>query len=150
MNEFVAKKLGEVWAFSRIGLECQQRGGEAFAQKFSGLETDFHAALSNFAAAIEARADDVTRTKADKTTAKLRGMMEAYIGDEWDNPTELLEWMSFFLGSAAAHWSLVRGAAETTADSELGDIAQSAIRFYTGCLEYVINSLHAIGQERAG
>jgi hypothetical protein len=149
MNEFVAKKLGEVLAFSRIGLECKERGGAAFSEALADMGERFSSELTDFASAIESRANEITTTKAEKTTEKLRGMMEAYIGDEWDNPTELLEWLSFFLGSAAAHWSLVRGAAEATSDSGLADVGERAIGFYKSGLEHVMIQLHSVGKTRA-
>ncbi len=149
MNEFVAKKLGEVLAFSRIGLECRERGGAAFGEALADMSERFKAELTDYATAVESRANDITTAKAEKTTEKLRGMMEAYIGDEWDNATELLEWLSFFLGSAAAHWSLVRGAAETTEDTELTDVAERAVGFYKSGLEHVMIQLHSVGTTRA-
>lgn len=149
MNEFVAKKLGEVLAFSRIGLECRERGGAAFGEALADMVERFSSELTAFATAVEARADDITTAKAEKTVVKLRGMMEAYIGDEWDNPTELLEWLSFFLGSAAAHWSLVHGAAEATDDSELAEVAERAVSFYKSGLEHVMIQLHTVGKTRA-
>lgn len=148
MNEFVAKKLGEVLAFSRVGLECQERGGDAFISAIKDT-SQFDTDLQAFAGAVESRADDITTVKAEKTVEKLRGMMEAYIGDEWDNPTELLEWLSFFLGSAAAHWSLVAGAASAIEDQDLVEVAERAVSFYKLQLETVMSNLREVGMTRA-
>ena len=144
MNEFVSKKRGEVLAFSRVGLELIELGGDAAAVALGGDENKekFVVELNRFAAAIEADTDDVTSAKADKTADKLTGMMEAYIGDDWDNSVELLEWLSFYSGSAAAHWALVEGA---TGD----DIAKEAQEFFHDVLHDVVHSLQAIGKEKA-
>ncbi len=149
MNEFVAKKLGEVLAFSRIGLECKDRAGIAFSEAIGEAADKFQTELTNIAGQVEAKGNEITTAKAEKTTEKLRGMMEAYIGDEWDNPTEVLEWLSFFLGAAAAHWSLVKGAAETLDDNELATTAESAKTFYHDTLHTVIEKLHAVGASKA-
>lgn len=148
MNEFVAKKLGEVHAFSNIGKECADRGGDSFVEALGEVE-GFTTKLNEFAEAAASKGNEVTVAKSEKTTEKLRGMMEAYIGDEWDNPVELLEWLSFFLGSASAHWSLVAGAATGIADDELHATAQEAVQFYKNNLEVVIEKLNQVGQQRA-
>jgi len=76
MSEFMQKKLGEVLAFSRIGIECAERAGESFIEAFpQTTPEDFIKQLNEFADVILEFADDVTNTKADATTAKLRGMM---------------------------------------------------------------------------
>lgn len=150
MNEFVAKKLGEVHAFSIIGVECSERGGDAFQEALGSDASEFVLQLNDFAGVALAKGNEITSAKSEKTTQKLRGMMEAYIGDEWDNPVELLEWLSFFLGSASAHWSLVSGAAATISDAELQDAATQASSFYKAKLETVILKLNEFGAQKAG
>ena len=150
MNEFVAKKLGEVHAFSVIGLECAERGGDAFTEAVGADNTNaFTDKLTAFQQAVEAAGNDVTTAKSEKTTAKLRGMMEAYIGDDWDNPVELLEWLSFFTGSAAAHWSLVCGAAGAIEHADMQVTAPEARDFFAARLQDVIDALEAVGAKRA-
>ena len=150
MNEFVAKKLGEVHAFSVIGLEGAERGGDAFIEAIGADNASgFTGKLSEFKTAVEAAGNDLTTAKSEKTTAKLRGMMEAYIGDDWDNPVELLEWLSFFTGSAAAHWSLVCGAANTIGHEGMQATAPAARDFYAARLQGVIDALEAVGAKRA-
>jgi len=145
MSEFVSKKRGEVLAFSRVGLELVERGGEAATAALGGAEKQekFVAELNRFAQAIEADANETTTTKADKTADKLTGMMEAYIGEEWDNSVELLEWLSFYSGSASAHWALVEGATND-------DVAKDAHEFFHSVLHDVVHSLQALGKEKAG
>jgi hypothetical protein len=112
MNDFVAKKLGEVMAFTSMGLELIERGGQALAgalgeKTVNQTRSDLESQLEN----IKTYASETTLTKAEATGGKLRGMAETYIGDQWDNPAELLEWLGFFEGAALVHWQLVSGAA---------------------------------------
>lgn len=150
MNEFVAKKLGEVHALSNIGIECFERSKDGFSDVMEAADAqEFVTKLSEFRSVAGAKGSDVTVGKSEKTTVKLRGMMEAYIGDEWDNPVEILEWLSFFLGSASAHWSLVSGAASGIADNELKATATDASAYYKAKLEYVIQKLNSVGEQKA-
>lgn len=151
MNEFVAKKLGEVWAFSRIGLELVERGEEAAVEALGDASTTdtFVDTLQSLAGDVADISNETTSAKADATEEKLRGMMEAYIGDEWDNPVELMEWLSFFLGSAAGHWSLVNGAASSMDDASLQQTAGSAVAFYNQQLTTTQNKLHQHGKAKA-
>lgn len=150
MNTFTAKKLGEVLAFSRIGLELTERGEGAAVEALGGTQAteSFVQQLKEFANQAEQSGNDTTMQKADATEEKLRGMMEAYIKDEWDNPVELLEWLSFFLGSAAAHWSLVNGAARAIEDSQLEAGAQTAVDAYNAKLTAVQAELARLGQQK--
>ncbi len=149
MNDFVAKKLGEVHAFSLIGVECGERAGDAL-QRALGTDSDtLKAELDVFAGVAAGKGNEVTTAKSEKTCDKLRGMMEAYIGDEWDNPVEILEWLSFFCGAAAAHWSLVAGAGNAIGDSELQQSAEQAKDYYLDKLNTVVARLNEVGSERA-
>lgn len=149
MNEFVAKKLGEVLAFSRIGKECAERAGNAFDEALGEQAQTLVESMNSLADKVDGLANDITTAKAAKTTAKLRGMMEAYIGDEWDNPTEILEWLSFFLGAAAAHWALIQGAAQAIGDKDLAQTAELAVDLYSDYLETVKTNLQDSGRTRA-
>ena len=149
MNEFIAKKLGEVVAFSRIGLELEERGGAAFDEALSSDTAEYKAQLVAWESAALEMGNEVTTAKAEKTTEKLRKMMELYIGDEWDNSVELLEWMSFFYGSASAHWSLVSGASEAAGLSDLHAMAGEAQEGYHQYLHHTIAALREVGVARA-
>lgn len=147
-NEFTAKKLGEVAAFSRIGCELAERGGEAFERALGEKAASFTTELAAFEASALQFGTEVTVTKAEKTTEKLRSMMEKYIGDEWDDPVELLEWLSFFTGSASAHWALVGAAAEAEGLIELHRAATAAAEQYHQYLHQTIEGLAKVGKEK--
>ena len=149
MNEFTAKKLGEVLAFSIVGLELAERGGIAFASAIGEkMAAQFCAELKELADNAKQHGNDITTTKAEKTVIKLRSMMEAYIGDEWDNPVELLEWLSFFTGAGSAHWALVHGAAVSNNLVELETTARTAKESYHTYLHHVVAALLETGKRR--
>ena len=148
MNEFTSKKLGEVLAFTNQGLELLDRADAALGQAFdSKILNSLKVDLLDQQEKLKKLANDIMLDKAGKTGDKLRGMAETYIGDEWDNPTELLEWLGFFEGAALVHWQLVLGAVE--GEAELSQLAQAGLKLHESMLKEVRSSLHRIGGERA-
>ncbi len=151
MNEFTAKKLGEVQAFARIGLELAERGCDAF-QSALGMEQaqKFVNDMGALESASTNHGTEITATKAEATTAKLRTMMEQYIGDEWDNPVELLEWMSFYAGSGSAHAALVASAATAGGHTDVATVASQAKGQFHDYLHLTVEALAQVGTEKGG
>lgn len=109
MNEFIVKKMAEVQAFINLRSVILDK-----AYGLSDMAPRTAAALAEknpeIGSLIEsASLKEVFRSKVQKTDDKLTEMMNLYIGDEWDNPVEVLEWLSFYSGAAAAHAALVAG-----------------------------------------
>lgn len=153
MNEFVGKKLGEVLAFSNIGIEMLERGEGALSDTLPGYK-GAREAFSKQADDIKQVADsgdvgEVTAEKAEATGDKLRGMMETYIGDEWDNSAELLEWMGFFEGAAVVHWKLVEGAANSLGDGNLRRLSQEGAKLHRDLLGQAEEAIAGVGSRRA-
>lgn len=155
MNEFTAKKLGEVLAFCVVGAETIEMGKEGF-EKVSEPEKLQEAVeqMNHHASLIVEFADkagmkEVTETKCEGTSKKLRAMRDLYVGDEWDNASELLEWKGFFEGAAVVHWALVEGAAEALGMEELKDLADDAKDWHEDLLEFVGDALETIGAQKA-
>ena len=148
MNEFVSKKLGEVLAFTNVGQQLVDRGGEALVEAL-GEETvkNYSAHLVAQQEKLKSLANEITHQKATATGQKLMGMAETYIGDQWDNPTELLEWLGFFEGAALVHWHVIAGASRHTA--EVGALSQSGIELHDEILRRVRDGLEEIGARRA-
>jgi hypothetical protein len=155
MNEFVAKKLGEVLAFALVGLDTLEKGKSGYKLIFNPDQLRIVGGSNNdFAVSIEAITKahgvwDTTTTKAVGTKAKLIAMRDLYVKDEWDNPVELIEWSGFFLGAALVHWKLVEGAAESVDIPELSSLAQKAILYYEESLEHSSAYLKDTGTKRA-
>ena len=156
INEFIAKKLGEVLAFAEVGIETLERGQEGFASVLGKsapekmLETNKeHSALLKKIAADDKQFGSVTLAKSIKTGEKLRKMRDLYVGDEWDNGVELLEWSGFFEGAALVHWQLVLGAAQGIKNKDLEKLAREASLFHEAFLKTAGDFLHKTGEKRS-
>lgn len=153
MNEFVAKKLGEVLAFSNIGIELFERGETVLKEAFSdydNIKESFSKQGEEIGVTVEeAGVSDITLSKSLATGNKLRGMMETYIGDEWDNLAELLEWMGFFEGAAVIHWKLVEGVAEALDDENLLNLAKAGISVHHDLFHTAQGLIKEVGGNRA-
>lgn len=144
MDNLLPKKIGEVLAFARVGLELLERGGDAITQAYGqDMAADLQSHLSAHISRTQPLADTA---KAEKTGLKIRSMMEQYIGDEWDNPIELLEWSGFYLGAAGIHWSLVAGLAAKEGDAELAAYANEQAALFTNWLATAFKRTQASGQ----
>lgn len=155
INEFVAKKMGEVLAFNRIGTETLEKGRVALVEAL-GEATVIDQEEKNkihgeeiIRIATEAGVIDITLAKADKTEQKLRSMRDLYVGEEWHNAVELLEWNGFFQGAAVVHWALVRGAGETLDNEALITLANEAFNYHSELLDQSESELSQEGGDRA-
>jgi hypothetical protein len=155
MNEFVAKKLGEVLAFAVVGKETFEKGKESFV-KVLGAEVmdEMIAETTNRVERIQSivaenHAEEIVNKKLEGTGKKLREMRDLYVADQWDNPTELLEWSGFFEGAAIVHWALVEGAAEALNHHSLKDLSKQGKEFHEMVLKNVEGLLNGVGQKRA-
>ncbi len=155
MNEFVAKKLGEVLAFAVVGKETFEKGKDAFVSVL-GKEVleDMIAETTKRVESIQAIAtenqvQEIVNKKLEGTGKKLREMRDLYVAEQWDNPTELLEWSGFFEGAAIVHWALVEGIADALNHHTLKDLTKSAKEFHEMVLKNVEGELNGVGRKRA-
>jgi hypothetical protein len=155
LNEFVAKKLGEVLAFAVVGIETFEKGSKALVSVLGDdmVEDVLQKCEEHKAKILEIAENqvvsDVVLKKLDGTGVKLRGMRDLYVGDQWDNPTELLEWSGFFEGAALVHWSLVKGAGETTTHPEIIKLAKEATLLHQELFDKAVKLLHEVGKTKA-
>lgn len=154
MNEFVAKKMGEVLAFCRVGADTINRGREALtealgAERILDLEEKnrLHGE-SIVRIATQAAVQNPMLAKADKTEQKLKAMRDLYVGDQWDNATELMEWSGFFEGAAIVHWALIRGCAQGLDDETLLMLAEEAINWHYELLEMCETEISEEGADK--
>jgi hypothetical protein len=155
INEFVAKKLGEVLAFNRVGTDTLEKGRAALVAVL-GEERILDREEKNrihgeeiIRIATEGGVIDITLAKADKTSEKLMKMRELYVGDQWDNATELLEWSGFFEGAAMVHFALVRGAGEGLNNETIITLANEGVNYHYDLLEQSESELGTIGADKA-
>jgi len=155
LNEFVAKKLGEVLAFAAVGIETFEKGKSALVSVLrEDVVKDFIQKCESHRSKILEIAEnqvisDVVLKKLDGTGTKLRSMRDLYVGDQWENPTELLEWSGFFEGAALVHWSLVKGAGETTNHQEVINLAQDATTLHQEIFDKAVKLLHQVGKTKS-
>ena len=136
MNPTIAYKLGEVLAFARVGQDSitKAKGALSAALKDDEVE-NINATLKDFEQQIEDTistediADEV-HDKAKEAEDKITKMRDTYLGGQWDDQSEALEWMGFFSGAALVHWYLLAGAAEKMDNAKLTSMTKEAIDFY--------------------
>lgn len=156
INEFVAKKLGEVLAFAEVGIETISKGKAGFILALGDEEVEGMLDRNRIHSdeikklAEENNVSEIVLKKLESTGKKLRDMRDMYIGDEWDNSTELLEWSSFFHGAGSAHWALVKGAGEGLNNELLMTLSEEAQNFHHEILDTVCSELEQIGQDKSG
>lgn len=153
MNEFSAKKLGEVLAFSQSGIEVFTRAKEALSELLSDEYQSTIDELTTQAGKIEDLATelecaDITLQKAEKTKAKLIGMAETYIGDQWDDPAECMEWLGFFEGAAIVHWKLIEGISNKADNEKLSSLASDGVLLHRKVLTTVEEKIKSYGSEK--
>lgn len=155
INEFVAKKIGEVLAFTMVSSDTIERGRESLISALGEekvadmLEKNRIHGEELIRISTEGGGIDTTLAKAKKTEEKLKKMRDLYVGDEWDNPTELMEWSGFFEGAAVVHWALVRGAAEALNNEGFIILAQEGTNYHYELLELAESELASIGQTKS-
>ena len=155
MNEFTAKKLGEVLAFADVSLDTAKRAENALKEAFG--EEKFLALIAKNTSHTEAikkisedeNVSDIVNKKLEGTSQKLRSMRDLYVGDQWNNPTELLEWSGFFLGAAIVHWQLVKGVAENLNHQSLKNLADDALNFHQNLFTETQIKLNQIGKSKS-
>ena len=92
---------------------------------------------------------DTLMPKVAKTSEKITRMGEMYVGDDWDDAAEVLEWMSFFVGGAIVHWQLIAGAGEAMAHAELQATASDGVAYYENLMQQLKTAATTIGTARA-
>lgn len=151
INEFTAKKMGEVLAFARLGTETSKKGLSGFVSIMSGdelramQEMNDRLERSLYLIAEEFGVADIMDKKADVTLTKLRAMRDLYIKDQWDNSAEISEWSGFSEGAAIVHWAVVEGAAEGARHENLRLLALDAKQYHEGKLRQFESYLKTIG-----
>jgi hypothetical protein len=155
MNEFAARKLGEVLAFCEVGSETFTKGKSAFNEVFGEervskiLEENRILKEGILNVMEKAWKADFTLNKAKATGEKLKNMRDFYVGDEWYDAAEMLEWSGFFLGAAVVHWKLVEGAAEELGNETLKNLSVKGVSFNEDLLDSVCEEIRKVGVKKA-
>lgn len=154
MNEKVAKKIGEAYAFAHVLSDTFSENTEVMTLVFGGyaeniIETT-QSQRMNLKSIIEKYSmTEMVLEKAERTGSKISGMGQTYVGDDWDDAAEVLEWMSFFVGGAIVHWQLIAGSAEEMNDHEFKTCAERGTEYYTNLMKQLRSFATNIGKQRA-
>lgn len=152
MNEKLAKKLGEVLAFARAGIDTYKKGETALKEKLGNEYSLFLEENEKFIKNINLIADshevgEIVTQKSEKTFEKLNKMRDMYIGDSWDDAIEIFEWSGFFHGAGMVHWGLVESAARKNNIEELVEPAEMGTEFFHKQLMNTMSELKMAGKE---
>ncbi len=154
MNEFTAKKLGEVIAFCEVFLDTLEKGSAALQSMYTPAawheykETVTIHRDSLLDVADKSGSKEIVEKKISGTGSKLRSMRDMYVGEEWDNPTELLEWSGFFHGAAVVHYALLSGAGTKIKDNSILELTRVGLELHHKLLSQSEELLHQTGIDR--
>lgn len=151
MNEKLARKLGEVLAFARAGIDTYKKGDTALKEALGRDYNKFIESCKNLDIRISDIAKDnnsseIVNKKTKKTFNKLNKMRDMYIGDDWDEAVEIFEWSGFFFGAGMVHWGLVESAAKEVGITELASLSKEGVSFYHKQLMKTVSELKVAGK----
>lgn len=154
MNEKVSKKIGEAYAFSVVLKELNNKVPSVLSELLGDLSSNINETVDNHInkfdeIIIEAGTTDIVKTKVEKTVGKINHMGDFYVGDDWDDSAEVLEWFSFFLGASIIHWQLILGCGKELNNEELISLSEEGVLYFESLLEESKNKADSIGRERA-
>ena len=143
----MAKKIGEIKAFCILGHNLFKKSENTLKKVFGKQKVEM---ITQDLLSCQQEIDimlqntdlyEVMNKKAVKTEAKVSKMADNYIGDKWDDPTELCEWLGFFEGAAIVHFSLVFGKAKKAKLRDLEDLTRRGIRLHKTLLDDVTKAI---------
>ncbi len=154
MTEKTAKKIGEAYAFAQVLSDTFESNIKVMTELFGDHAESI---LDVTKVQREELADIADKTglseivlpKAERTGLKITKMGEMYVGDDWDDVAEVLEWMSFFVGGAIVHWQLIKGSAEEMDNDHFGNVAGVGTEYYATLMQQLRDYAVGVGKERA-
>lgn len=147
MDEKLAKKIGEIKAFTLLGIGLFEKSKDALTQVFgvddmNQISHDLEVQLQSINEEISnSEFLEIIEEKTQKTKEKVSGMQSTYIGDKWNDSTELCEWLGFFEGAALVHFSLVSALSINKNLESLTHFANEGAIFHHNLLEKVKESI---------
>lgn len=157
MNEFTAKKLGEVYAFIKVGGDQFKRSRAALASVMAEAELErvvetYTEHLQVIGEAVQtAPLAAIITAKAEATGDKLLAMAQVHMkkDSDWDDTSEVLEWLGFFEGGAIIHMALVESAARELELGELATLVGAAADFHRSLLAEIEIAIAALARSKA-
>jgi hypothetical protein len=145
-DEKAVKKLAEVAAIINLcGMLDGRTGGRLKRELLDDTGLWERLDVAELRTYVPAGFDEVFMKKLVRTESKIAGMMEMYIGDEWDNDLEVLEWCGFQFGAGAVHAALV-GGLTGDGDDSLQELAADIRSAFSGLLDAAGDRLADLGR----
>lgn len=154
MNEKITMKVGEAGAFAAV-LEATYQANEKVMKELLGkkagavVKTAASQQTALKSLCDEAGTVSALMPKIEKTAKKITSMGEMYVGDQWGDSAEVLEWMSFFVGGAIVHWQLIAGAGEAMGHTALKRVADTGVVYYTELQDQLKVAASSVGAARS-
>lgn len=148
MNEFTVKKIAEVYAFCQLAETILTRSGASFTSYAPEVQAQLTTFSTIIYPSLVSTSQDIFDQKVAKTITKLTTMMELYIGDEWDNPVEVLEWLSFYAGAGSAHAELAWNAGAAQGQDTLAISIKETSEAFSHLLSSITTRLGQTGLDR--
>ncbi len=154
MNEKITKKIGEACAFASVLEVTYQANETVMKELLGGMAGAVVKTAASQKTALQSLCDEAGTTnilmpKVEKTATKITSMGEMYVGDDWDDAAEVLEWMSFFVGGAIVHWQLIAGAGEAMGHTALKRVSDAGVVYYTELMDQLKIAATKVGVERS-
>jgi len=154
MTEKTAKKIGEAYAFAQVLSDTFASNTEVMTQLLGDHAESIlqvtrvqQEELKDIAS--ENNMAEIVLPKAERTGLKISKMGDMYVGDDWDDVAEVLEWMSFFVGGAIVHWQLITGSAKEMNHDHFGNVAGVGTEYYAALMNQLREYAVVVGKERA-
>jgi len=154
MTEKTAKKIGEAYAFAQVLSDTFESNTEVMTELLgdhaeSVLEITRVQREELADIADENGVSEIVLPKAERTGTKITKMGEMYVGDDWDDVAEVLEWMSFFVGGAIVHWQLITGSADEMDHEHFGNVTGVGTEYYALLMKQLREYSVTVGKARA-
>jgi len=153
MNEKIAKKVGEAYAFSYVLKDLYHKTPDTLDVILGSHSASLVSTVEDQMKGLEEVSSffsmkEIVLPKAERTKLKILHMGDFYVGDDWDDEAEVLEWLSFFLGGALIHWQLVYGAAREIGDKDFIKVTKDGVDYFSSLLKKAKESAEAVGVAR--
>lgn len=154
MTEKTAKKIGEAYAFAKVLSDTFESNTEVMTELLgdhAGSVLELTKVQQEELADIAEQSgmSEIVLPKAERTGLKITKMGEMYVGDDWDDVAEVLEWMSFFVGGAIVHWQLITGSAAEMENDHFANVAGVGVEYYVVLMKQLREYSVTIGKARA-
>ena len=155
MNEFSAKRLGEILAFVDALLYTCDKGKGALTSilgeehlleivRISRSHKDSVHTISDRAKVLHS-----VMNKLEIKGDELNKLKDINIENDWENSTKVLQWLGYLEGMTILHASAFVGISVEIGHAELRSFADSYNTYHKELFNYITNLFHDISRDKA-